>query len=153
MIKQIAEITGLRFSETDADATQLLSRIAAALPDNITVDSKNFEKEVLKAEKLVNEDSGRVFTAFTNAVTKEPVARVLKIKSSPKGIRSSIPAANGIRYAFGPIWNESIKKGEGISLIEANKPKLVHQANLLGIKGSESKTCVELVALISPHLA
>lgn len=152
MLEQIAEITGLRYSETDQNVRSMLQRIALKLPENMTETSAEFESAVLEAEKQITEEGCRALVSTYQAVTAPPAEKVLKIKSSPKGERIKVAAGNGVRYSFGPIWNASVIKGKGIAFVEANREKLNHQALMLGIENPEAMDVSELAAQIAPKV-
>lgn len=153
MLKQIAEVTGLRYSETDQLVRSMLQRIALKLPAGLVETDAAFEEEVLKAEKEITVEGCRALVSTYQAVTAPPPEKVLKIKSSPKGERIKVAAGNGVRYSFGPIWNASVIKGKGIAFVEANREKLNHQAIMLGIENPEEMDVSELAAQISPKVA
>jgi hypothetical protein len=153
MLKQIAEITGLRYNEQDTIAMGLLNRIANYIPAGIKVEDTYFDRMVLQAEDRVNAEGNLCIVNLVKTITAEPVAKVLKIKSSPKGARIKVAAVNGVRFSFGPIWNTSVIKGKGIALVEANRVKLNHQAEMLGISAPEKMEAVALAAVMAPMVA
>ena len=153
MLKQIAEITGLRYDERDPIVMGLLNRIANYLPDGVKAEDKYFTNVVKIAEDRVNAEGNLAIVSIVKSITAEPVEKVLKIKSSPKGARIKIAAVNGVRFSFGPIWNASVIKGKGIALVEANRVKLNHQALMLGISAPEKMKVEALVAAIAPLVA
>lgn len=152
MLNKIAEITGLRFSTSDLVAMSILERIAAKLPEGTTSETKNFEKLVQKAEASVDAEGQMAIVTLVKMITADPIEKVLKIKSSPKGVRIKIAATNGVRYSFGPIWNASIQKGKGIAFAEVNREKLNHQAIMLGIKNPASLKIETLATKIAAKL-
>lgn len=140
MLNTIAKITGFRCDEKNVHAMDILNRIHAKLPEGVNKDTPQLEMLVESAEKEIDEASKKVFASLTGiayAATDPAPPKVLKIKSSPKGDRIEIPAANGIRYSFGPIWNASVLKGKGVAFADANRAKLMHQAEMLGIKNAD----------------
>lgn len=153
MLKQIAEISGLRYDEQDPIVMQLLTRIANKIPAGIKPEDKYFANVVKIAEDQVNGEGQLAIVNLVKMITAEPAEKVLKIKSSPKGARIKIAAANGVRFSFGPIWNASIIKGKGIAVAEANRVKLNHQAALLGIEGAEKMKVEDLVVKMAPMVA
>jgi hypothetical protein len=153
MLKQIAEITGLRYNEQDTIAMGLLNRIANYIPANVKADDKYFARMVAMAEDRVNAEGNLCIVSLVKAITAEPIEKVLKIKSSPKGARIKVAAVNGVRFSFGPIWNASVIKGKGIALVEANRVKLNHQAEMLGIAAPEKMEAVALTAAIATLIA
>lgn len=146
MLKQIAEITSFPFRENDQIIMSLLKRIEAKLPVETTVDDVDFEAKVIEAEKAVNAQGAMAIGNLVKQIVAPIPEKVLKIKSSPKGARIKIAATNGVRYSFGPIWNESVTKGKGIALAEVNRVKLNHQALMVGIDNPEK---MEIKALAS----
>ena len=153
MLKQIAEITGLRYDERDTLAMGLLNRIANYIPEGVKPEDTYFANVVAIAEDRVNAEGNLCIVNLVKTITAEPVAKVLKIKSSPKGARIKVAAVNGVRFSFGPIWNASVIKGKGIALVEANRVKLNHQAEMLGIKAPEKMDAVALAAVMAPMVA
>ena len=152
MLNKIAEITGLRFSTSDLVAMSILERIAAKLPEGTTLETKNFEKLVHKAEASVDAEGQMAIVSLVKMITADPIEKVLKIKSSPKGVRIKIAATNGVRYSFGPIWNASIQKGKGIAFAEINREKLNHQAIMLGIENPSGLKIETLATKIAAKL-
>lgn len=150
MLKQIAEITGLRYSETDQLVRSMLQRIELKLPAGMTESDVGFESAVLEAEKAISNEGNIAIVSLYQAITAPAPEKVLKIKSSPKGARIKVAAMNGVRYSFGPIWNASIIKGKGIAFVEANREKLNHQAVMLGITNPEKMDVAKLAAKLSP---
>lgn len=152
MLQKIAEITGLRFNEQDTIAMQLLNRIANKLPEGTTENDANFEQLVQDAENAVDQEGQLAIVALVKMITAPPPEKVLKIKSSPKGARIKIASATGVRFSFGPIWNESVKKGKGIALVEANRAKLNHQGLMSGVANPEKMAVTDLAAAIAATL-
>ena len=153
MLKQIAEVTGLRYNEQDPIVMGLLNRIANKIPAGIKAEDAYFDRVVQMAEDQVNAEGNMRIVNLVKMITAEPLERVLKIKSSPKGARIKIAAANGVRFSFGPIWNASIIKGKGIAVAEANRVKLNHQAVMLGISAPEKMKVEALASLMAPLVA
>lgn len=149
MLKQIANIINMPFRENDLVNQTILQRVAAKLPAGMTETSDGFEQAVLEAEAAVNQEGQMAIVALVKQITAPPAEKVLKIKSSPKGARIKIAAANGVRFSFGPIWNESVKKAKGIAVVPANRAKLNHQALMAGIANPEAMEVGALCAAIS----
>lgn len=152
MLNKIAEITGFANRQNDVVVNQILQRIQAKLPKGIDENSPQFTEAVETAEKAVNAEGQLAIVSLVRQITAPEPEKVLKIKSSPKGDRIAVAAANGVRYSFGPIWNESVKKGKGIALAEANRAKLNHQGLLAGIENAEALSAQELAAQIAKTL-
>lgn len=152
MLKQIANIINMPFRENDLVNQTILQRVAAKLPAGITETSDGFEQAVLEAEAAVNQEGQMAIVALVKQMTAPPAEKVLKIKSSPKGARIKIAAANGVRFSFGPIWNESVKKAKGIAVVPANRAKLNHQALMAGIANPEAMEVGALCAAIAETL-
>jgi len=152
MLEKIAAIAGLRFNEADTFNMAKLQRIADLVPKEFPVGSEGFPHVVETAVKWEDNMGVYMFQEMANALMAEPAERVLLIKSSPKGERIKVAAANGIRYSFGPIWNDSIKKGKGIAFVEANRAKLNHQAGMLGILTPEQLDIAVLATQMVPLL-
>lgn len=152
MLKQIANIINMPFRENDLINQTILQRVAAKLPAGMTETSEGFEQAVLEAEAAVNQEGQMAIVALVKQMTAAPAEKVLKIKSSPKGARIKIAAANGVRFSFGPIWNESVKKAKGIAVVPANRTKLNHQALMAGIANPEAMEVGALCAAIAETL-
>lgn len=150
MLNKIAAIVGLLSS--DAVTKTVLARIAAKLPEGMTEDSSNFEKAVMKAEQEVNAEGNMAIVNVMKALVAEPPQKVYKIKQSQKGARIKVAAANGIRYSFGPIWNDSVLKGRGVALAEQNREKLNHQGLMFGLKNPEKMKLETLASQIATKL-
>ena len=137
MIQEISKITGLKYDVNDAEAMALLRRIAQKLPQlnylvQPSLNNLSFISMV-RAAKIAVENEPIVIAS----ISAEPQERKLKIKSSPKGERIKVAAPNGIRYSYGPIWNESVKKAKGIAVADANREKLLFQAAMYGVNNPE----------------
>lgn len=149
MIQEISKITGLKYDVNDAYAMAYLRRIAQKLPQmgyqvHPSLSHPGFIKMV-KAAALVVENEPVMIEEIV-----EPKERVLKIKSSPKGERIKVAAPNGVRYSYGPIWNESVKKAKGVAVAEANREKLLFQASMYGVKNAAKiKDVSDLCAAIA----
>lgn len=155
MLNKISQITGYRFdaNEEDVVGLDLLRRIADKIPADVTPESRTYDLHVKAAQASADKDGQAVMANMTTSLVAEPVPKVLKIKSSPKGARIKIAAANGVRYSFGPIWNASILKGKGIALVETNREKLNHQALMLGLMAPEKMKIEVLVSKLAPLVA
>ena len=148
MLKQIAAIVGLPYSEDINDPVRkLLQRIEAKM--TVDVDHPDFASMVRVAESAVNTEGNLAIVSLVKQITAPPPEKVLKIKSSPKGVRIKVAAANGVRFSFGPVWNESVKKGKGIATVELNRAKLNHQAVMAGIESPEKMEVGALCAAIA----
>lgn len=152
MLKEIAEVTGFSFRENDTLVISMLQRIQRKLPAGVDVDSANFAEEVLKAEAAVNAEGQMALASLVKQLCAPPAEKTLKIKSSPKGVRIKIAAANGVRFSFGPIWNESVKKAKGIAVAPVNREKLNHQGILAGVEDPASLDVSALCAKIAATL-
>lgn len=152
MLKKIAEVTGFRFDESDPLIMSILFRIQAKMPAEISESHPAIDAVIRAAEEDVNREGQMAIASLVKQFTAEPVEKVLKIKSSPKGARIKIAAANGVRFSFGPIWNQSVIKGKGIALVPANREKLNHQAMMLGIDGAAEAEVGALCASIASKL-
>jgi hypothetical protein len=134
MLQNIAHIASLPYRPNDGIIMEMLRRIERKLPKGIKVDNNNFQQSVLDAGKAVDAEGDMAILSFVRQISAPEPEKVLKIKSSPKGVRIDIAAADGVRYSFGPIWNVSVTKGKGIAYAECNRNKLNHQGLMLGIK-------------------
>jgi hypothetical protein len=132
MLHEIAKVVGLPFDDENARMMIHLRRVERKMPLKVEVDIRNkqFKHAVALALVAVHKE-GPIDPNIVVADEVDPDApRVLKIKSVPKGERLDTVAANGIRYSFGPKWNDSVMRGKGIAVSEANREKLVYQALL-----------------------
>ena len=152
MLNQIARIINMPVREGDQVLQTVLQRIADKLPTGMVETDPGFQDAVLEAEKLVNAEGDMAIVALVKQITASPPEKVFKIKSSPKGARIKIAAANGVRFSFGPIWNESVKKAKGIAVVPANREKLNHQALMAGIANPEAMEIGVLCAAIAETL-
>lgn len=148
MIQEISKITGLKYDVNDADAMALLRRISQKLPQmsyqvHPSLNNPAFIKMVKAAKAAVESEPVMIEEIV------EPKERKLKIKSSPKGERIKVAAPNGVRYSYGPVWNESVKKAKGIAVADANREKLLFQASMYGVKNAAKiKDVADLCAAI-----
>ena len=152
MLKEIAKITGLPFDEANPLSQERLRRISMKLPRDgfiPSLDNKQFVKMVLAAEEAVNKEGLLAIQSMVAQLAAPPAEKKFKIKRSPKGARIKVAAANGVRFSFGPVWNESVAKGKGIATAEANREKLNHQALLAGIADPEKMDVKALCAAIA----
>lgn len=152
MLQKIAQLTGLPFNESDPVALAALQRINFMLPAGTTEDHPALAALVRAAEEDLDRQGQRAMDALVNPLTAPPPEKVFKIKRSPKGARIKVAAANGVRFSFGPVWNESVKKGKGIALVPANRAKLNHQALLAGIANPEAMEVGALCAALAETL-
>jgi hypothetical protein len=153
MIKEISKITGLALDESNPIAMDKLRRIAQKFPlvNNfvVSLDNMQFVRMVKEAAAMVEAEGDAPLTALVADMAAPAAEKKLKIKSSPKGVRIKVAAANGVRFSFGPIWNASVTKGKGIATAEANREKLNHQALLAGIKAPEKLDIKDLCSKIA----
>lgn len=149
MLEKIAQIVGIRYNEADEVAMKILQRIESKLPKETSTNHPAFAAMVRKAEEDVNSEGQLAIVALVKQIIAPPPEKVMKIKSSPKGARIKIAAANGVRFSFGPIWNDSVSKGKGVALVETNRAKLNHQAIMAGIQNPESMDVKALCTAIS----
>lgn len=153
MIKEISKITGIEIDESNPLVMDKLRRIAQKFPivNNFTpsLDDQNFVRMVKMALKIVEDEGETQIEALVADMSAPPAEKKLKIKSSPKGARIKVAAANGVRFSFGPVWNASVAKGKGIATAEANRAKLNHQAVTFGIENPESMDVKDLCAAMA----
>jgi hypothetical protein len=133
MLQNIAHIASLPYRTNDSVIMEMLRRISRKLPAGLKVDDPTFFDEVIAASKAVDSEGSMAILSLVRQVSAPEPEKVLKIKSSPKGARIDIAAADGVRYSFGPIWNVSVTKGKGIAYAECNRNKLNHQGLMLGV--------------------
>lgn len=152
MLKEISKIIGLPYEEANPLAQEHLRRIAMKLPRDgfiPSLDNKQFVEMVLTAQEEVHREGLLAIQSMANQLAAPPVEKKFKIKRTPKGSRIKVAAANGVRYSFGPVWNESVAKGKGIAVAPANREKLNHQALLVGIADPEKMDAKALCAAIA----
>lgn len=152
MLQKIASIMGIENVQNSGAAADHVNRVAAKIPAGVDSTHPTFAAAVAQALELVEQESKNVFSAVVSALTAEPQEKTLKIKSSPKGTRIKVAADNGVRFSFGPIWNQSVKNAKGIAVVAANRPKLDHQALMLGILNPENMSAQEVCRAIAGKL-
>lgn len=152
MLKKIAEVTGISFIETDSIRMSILHRIQAKMPVGISENDPGVVAVIEAAQRAVDEEGQLAIVSLVRQLTAPPAEKVLKIKSSPKGVRIKVAAANGVRFSFGPIWNESVSRCKGIAVVESNRSKLNHQAIMLGVDSPEKMEISALCSAISAKL-
>jgi hypothetical protein len=152
MLKKIAEVTGISFVETDSIRMSILHRIQRKMPVDISENDPAVISAIESAQRAVDEEGQLAIVSLVRQLTAPPAEKVLKIKSSPKGARIKVAAANGVRFSFGPIWNESVSKCKGIAVVAANRSKLNHQAIMLGVDSPETMEISALCSAISAKL-
>lgn len=154
MIQELSKIANIPFDEKNEQLMAHLRRVERKMPLKCVVDvrNKDFKTSALLAFVAVYKEGPEA------PVVKETLdgPRVLKIKSVPKGDRLETIAPNGIRYSFGPKWNDSVIRGKGIAVSEANREKLNYQATLVGVVGDaemiEQMSTKDLAAKIAALL-
>lgn len=150
MLQKIAEVTGFPFTTDENDPVfKILKRIEAKIAPGTDPNHPAIRAIIEKAEEDVNREGQFAIATLVKQIIAPPPEKVLKIKSSPKGARIKVAAANGVRFSFGPIWNESVKKAKGIAVVEANRAKLNHQGLMVGIENPEKMEVGALCAAIS----
>lgn len=152
MLSKIATVLGMEFNENCEASMRLLQRVQSKLPAGTQESHPAFTALVEHAQDLIEAEARAAFAALVNTVTAAPAVKELKIKSSPKGARIKVAAVNGVRFSFGPIWNESVRKAKGIAVVAANRTKLNHQALLFGISDVESMSAEDLCREIAVKL-
>lgn len=156
MLQEIAKVTGIPFYPRNQETEKYLRRIERLMPlrGNVSLMDHNFINAVRDCHAKVQLEDVEVARKLKLGIVDEPVAKKEKpkIKRSPKGERISVAAPNGIRYAYGPIWNASVAKGKGIALAEQNREKLYHQARMHNIKTPENMDVGDLVKAITKRL-
>lgn len=151
MLQEIAKAVGLEFDENNEAFLSYLRRVERKLPLVVEINHRNvgFKRAVVQAFLDVKAEGPLV----KNTAPAVPQPKVLKIKSVPKGERLETVAPNGIRYSFGPKWNDSVISGKGIAISDSNREKLEYQATLLGITGDlKVFTSRQLAVQIAPLL-
>lgn len=152
MLKKIAEVTGISFVENDSIRMSILQRIQGKMPTDVSENDPTIISVIESAQRAVDEEGQLAIVSLVRQLTAPPAEKVLKIKSSPKGARIKVAAANGVRFSFGPIWNESVAKCKGIAVVASNRSKLNHQAIMLGVDSPETMEISALCSAISAKL-
>ena len=149
MKNKIAQVTGFAHLTKDTITETIIDRIERHLPAGTTLETPDLDALINEAAEKVNNEGQMSIVNLVRMITAPAPEKVLKIKSSPKGARIKVAAANGVRFSFGPIWNESVKKAKGIAVVPANREKLNHQALMAGIATPEALEIGALCAAIS----
>jgi hypothetical protein len=152
MLQKIAAVTGFSYNEQNELTMAILRRIEAKLPADVSENHPALKALIKKAEDDVNREGQIAIASIMKQVTAPPAEKTYKIARSLKGTRCKIPAANGVRYAFGPVWNAAVKAGTGIAIAAANRHKLNHQGLVHGVDSPETMDAKELCALIAPNI-
>ena len=152
MLQQIASILGIENAENNSSALSYLNRVASKISQGIDSHHPALVAVVEKAVDDVDREAAAAFSSIVSVAVAEPQEKTLKIKSSPKGSRIKVAAVNGVRFSFGPVWNESVKKAKGIAVVPTNRSKLDHQAMMLGISSPESMSAQEVCRAIAGKL-
>jgi len=152
MLQKIAEIAGFPFNQDDEITMTVLRRIASKIPVGIDENHPGFAEAVSQAEAQINEEGQMAIAALVKQIVAPPPEKVLKIKASPKGARIKIAAANGVKFSFGPIWNDAVRAAKGIAIAPTNRQKLNHQAQLYGIEGADSMSAQDLCTILAQKL-
>lgn len=158
-IAKVSEVLGLGaavgFADVGSDNPLIwrLRRITDKVSPKL-VSELGFEGAVQAAELAVSEEGGR---ALMNSLAQcqrieAPVEREYKIKRVPKGQRIQMVSESGIRFSFGPVWNEAVCATKGIALNTANREKLNMHGTYLGIEKPEAMTARELCAAIAERM-
>lgn len=146
----IANIIGIKYKPTYPRISDYLYRIYKTLNFNLQINS--LSEKVLFAQKIVNEEGQNSLLHMTNTICAPKKKREYKIRPTLKGARITEAAPNGVRYSFGPIWCDSVKKGEGICYAKMNEEKLIFHAHYVSkipydaVKQMEPKQLVEIIA-------
>jgi len=154
-IVKIAGVLGLDVNDEDAVSpiATRLRRIAEKVPSKFG--DPNFEKDVLAAEQAVEDEGGKALIAslFQCQRIGVPEEKVYKIKRVAKGKRVSFLSPSGIRFSFGPVWNDSVLAAKGIAVNENNREKLNMHGQYYGIASPEAMSTRELCAKIAECMA
>lgn len=149
MKNKIAQVTGFAHLTKDTITETIIDRIERHLPAGTTLETPDLDALINEAAEKVNSEGQMSIVNLVRMITAPAPEKVLKIKSSPKGARIKVAAANGVRFSFGPIWNLSVSKGKGIALALPNREKLNHQAIMAGISFPEAMEVQALAATIA----
>lgn len=152
MFTQIAQVLNFPLRPHHTFMDTFFQRVVNKLPEGMSPAHDGFTQACLEAEKKIDIEGDLVIVALARSLITprapredlEPVA-----PKTTKGKRIKIPAANGIRYSFGPIWMNAVAKCEGIALMPNYREKLNHQALLAGIEGAEQMDVNTLCALVA----
>jgi hypothetical protein len=160
MLAEISKITKIERNEQNAYLlNRILDKMPMVRPGSAFVpslDNLHFVKMVKQAHDMImteNENGVDSFAEKNAKMNIDPMKAIgpRKIKSSLKGERIKV-AVNGVRYSFGPVWNESVKLGTGIAVSPKNRVKLNVQASIFEIADAENMTVVNLCEAIAKHL-
>lgn len=138
---------------SDTPSISRLRRIAEKVSAKL-ISELGFEGAVLAAEQAVADEGGRaLFGALTQCqLIGAPVEREYKIKRVPKGQRISMVSESGVRFSFGPVWNEAVAAVKGIAMNPNNREKLNMHGTYLGVESPEKMTARELCAAIAERM-
>lgn len=152
MLEKIARVVGISYNENDAVTMALLNRIYSKMDPSVTTSHPAINAIIKKAEEDVNMEGQLAIVSLVKAMTAPIPEKMMKIKSSPKGARIKVAAANGVRFSFGPVWNESVKRCKGVAVVDANRAKLNHQAIMYGIESPDSMSATDLCAILATKI-
>lgn len=150
ILQKIADHLGFSYNENDYTTMSLFRRILSKMSANVT--EEEFPAAVAKAQQEIIEEGTKAIEWTVELMSAAPSVKVPKIKSSPKGERIKVAAENGVRFSYGPVWNQSVLDMKGIALVQSNRVKLIHQALMYGIEDAESLEISDLCKKIAEHL-
>lgn len=148
MIGAICDVLGI--VQPDHEMTNRIRRIADKVKSRF--DETTFTEDVLAAEQEVGLEGTRALLQSFNQCNQIPAEREYKIKRVPKGQRINIVSETGIRYSFGPVWNDSVIAAKGIAVNVNNREKLNMQGTHLGVESPDSLSAIQLCAEIAKRL-
>lgn len=152
MFAQIAQVLNFPLRPNHTFMDTFFQRVVNKLPERMSPTHEGFVQACLEAEKKVDIEGDLVIVKLANSLVTPRAPREDLEPATPKttkGKRILIPAPNGIRYSFGPIWMNAVAKCEGIALMPNYREKLNHQAFLAGIEGAESMDVNVLCTLVA----
>jgi hypothetical protein len=158
-IARVGEALGLGqavgFEDVGSDSPLIwrLRRITEKVSAKL-ISELGFDGAVQAAEQAVSDEGGRaLFGSLVQCQKIEaPVEREYKIKRVPKGQRIQMVSESGIRFSFGPVWNEAVCAMKGIALNTANREKLNMHGTYLGVENPDKMTARELCTAIAERM-
>jgi hypothetical protein len=147
-LKQIAEQNSIPYNDTTIPLLLDIYKLIEE-PDN----SPLFNLDAAIATYTRKQQGDKAIEIFVEQQLAPPKEREYKIKRSKKGTRIDIADEHGVRYSFGPVWNDAIEiaalTGKGLAMKEMYRNKLVHQAFLLGVLDAKHMASKELCKIVA----
>jgi hypothetical protein len=158
MLMEVSKITGIAIDQNNIDIMRKLHRIIAKIPTNFVQPSlthPGFVKMVKNALKEVEnegEDTNFKIPGTTLEEDEDGNTVMKHITGVSKGTRIKVAASDGVRYSFGPTWNQSVLKGTGIAVHPNNRVKLICQAQHHGIENVDTLEPADICKLIAKFI-